>query len=61
MGADHPGQINQINEQNKEWRELRFHPINSAESERELEKLSVFGVNKKAKEEDEDMKEKKSV
>ena len=53
--------MNHINEQNKEWRDLRFYGINSQESERELEKLAQFGKEVKLKSKDEDALMNKNV
>ena len=51
--------MHQINEQNKEWNELKYHPINSIESERELEKLAVFGKDKLMKTDEDEIMEKR--
>ena len=39
------------NDPNKEWKELKYHGVNSLESEREFEKLHQFGNGSKVKKE----------
>lgn len=44
VGVDQAGMINTLSENQKEWKELKFHSNNSEESEREFEKLFEFGT-----------------
>eukprot|EP00347_Sterkiella_histriomuscorum_P010732 403375132 len=54
-GMEQPGQQNIINESNKEWKEVRYHSLNSHESEREFEKLFQFGKSAVQTQEQEEM------
>lgn len=45
-GMDQGSPASAMAEKNKEWKEIKFHEINSIESEREFQKLALSGKSK---------------